>query len=676
VTNRLAHSASPYLRQHRDNPVDWYEWGDDAFSAAQTANKPILLSVGYSACHWCHVMAHESFENPEVAAVMNSLFINIKVDREERPDVDAIYMDAVQALTGRGGWPMTVFLTPTGEPFYGGTYYPAPTFVKLMEAIDDVWKTRHEEVLQNVSALMEALSRTERLNPIESINPRELIGSTVTTLLTNVDSAWGGFGGAPKFPSTFGLDLLLHVYFDTSQTQSTNDEDTTSDLTKMKSAVLTSLDAMAAGGMYDHLGGGFSRYSVDDKWLVPHFEKMLYDQALLVRVYAHAFAAWKEPRHFQVLNETIAYVVRDLSHPLGGFFSAEDADSLDEHGHSHEGAFYTWSPSEVEEVVGESADLVSSWYGISEEGNFEGRSIPHRMFDRTNIARTDDIETLRKALFEARATRPRPGLDDKVLTEWNAMMTASLVEASLWCNKPEWLEVAVKNGEFLVANLKNTDGSWYRSWQDNAVPPARHTAIAHDYAQLIDAFCRLHEATGQLRWLKEAIDCADYFIAHFFDETNGGFFTVADNAEQLIVRQKDIMDNATPSANSTAASAFLRLATITGDSRYLDYADRTLRLLARVAMSAPSAFCQFMLAVRNRHLGFTELVVPNSDPSLLSVAYETWRPSLIVAHGERHDSPLWEGREDGFAYLCHNYACMYPVNTAEELRVQFAEFHH
>jgi hypothetical protein len=664
VTNRLAQSASPYLRQHRDNPVDWYEWSDEAFSTAQKENKPILLSVGYSACHWCHVMAHESFENPDIAAVMNRLFINIKVDREERPDVDAIYMDAVQALTGRGGWPMTVFLTPTGEPFYGGTYYPAATFVKLMEAIDDVWKTRRDEVNQNVSALMEALSRTARVEPIGEINPREIVSTTVATLLTNFDHTWGGFGGAPKFPSTFGLDVLMHVYHDMTTTGGSD----ATDIERIKNVVVTSLDAMAAGGMYDHIGGGFSRYSVDEQWLVPHFEKMLYDQALLLRVYVHAWASWQLDRHLQVVEETIHYLLTDLSHPLGGFFSAEDADSLTPEGHSHEGAFYTWTPQEVRDLLGALAQDALEWYDITDNPNFEGRSIPSRLRHRTDIIRPPHIETARQLLHTSRATRSRPGCDDKVLTEWNAMMLASLTEASTWCNRPDWLAAAVKNAEFLVAHLKKSDGSWHRSWQDDAQPPARHNALAHDYAHLIDAMCRLNEATGDLRWLNEAQASADYLLEYFWDKENGGFFTVADNGATLIVRQKDLMDNATASANSVAASALTRLATITGNNTYLEYADHTMRLLARVAPSAPSAFCNFLLAVRQRHLGFTEVVVPDSNSEMLEVVYETWRPSLVVAHGQRHDSPLWEGREEGFAYVCRNYACQYPASTPDELR--------
>jgi uncharacterized protein YyaL (SSP411 family) len=420
--------------------------------------------------------------------------------------------------------------------------------------------------------------------------------------------------------------------------------------------------------MYDHIGGGFSRYSVDEQWLVPHFEKMLYDQALLLRVYVHAWATWQLDRHLQVVEETIHYLLTDLSHPLGGFFSAEDADSLTPEGHSHEGAFYTWTPQEVRDLLGALAQDALEWYDITDNPNFEGRSIPSRLRHRTDIIRPPHIETARQLLHTSRATRSRPGCDDKVLTEWNAMMLASLTEASTWCNRPDWLAAAVKNAEFLVAHLKKSDGSWHRSWQDDAQPPARHNALAHDYAHLIDAMCRLNEATGESRWLNEAQASADYLLEHFWDKENGGFFTVADNGATLIVRQKDLMDNATASANSVAASALTRLATITGNNTYLEYADHTMRLLARVAPSAPSAFCNFLLAVRQRHLGFTEVVVPDSNSKMLEVVYETWRPSLVVAHGQRHDSPLWEGREEGFAYVCRNYACQYPASTPDELR--------
>ncbi|MUH52397.1 MAG: DUF255 domain-containing protein, partial [Actinobacteria bacterium] len=447
-TNRLAAETSPYLRQHADNPVDWYAWGPDAFAAATERNVPILLSVGYSACHWCHVMAHECFEDIEVAAEMNRLFVNVKVDREERPDVDAIYMDAVQALTGRGGWPMTVFLTPAGKPFYGGTYFPKPQFMQLMSTIDDVWRNKQADVQQNVEALMEALGRTTLIQPVADLPGMETVNAALQQLGQNFDAEWGGFGRAPKFPSTMNLDLVLRSYL-----HRPNEAAAT--------VVTTSLDAMASGGMYDHIGGGFARYSVDREWLVPHFEKMLYDQALLVRSYVHAWQVFGHDRWKQVVEETIGYVLGEMTHPDGGWYSAEDADSPDGQGHSHEGLFYTWTPAELTEVLGpELAAEATEWWGVSPEGNFEGRNIPCRMQQRGQLARPERIEQARQLLFASRATRLRPGLDDKVLTEWNGLFLASLAEAAAAMGRSDWHAAAVRNGEFLLRELRRPDGRW------------------------------------------------------------------------------------------------------------------------------------------------------------------------------------------------------------------------
>lgn len=655
MTNRLADATSPYLRQHRDNPVHWYQWGDDAFAESQRTGKPILLSVGYSACHWCHVMAHESFEDEATASVMNNFFVNIKVDREERPDVDAVYMDAVQALTGRGGWPMTVFLTPTGEPFYGGTYYPRDTFVKLMEAVDDAWRNRRDELQQNVNALVESIGRTAVIPPADDIDTPALISSTVDTLRKNFDATWGGFGGAPKFPSTFSLDLLLRIY-------SVNRD------ASLLPMVRTSLDAMAAGGMYDHLGGGFSRYSVDNQWLVPHFEKMLYDQALLVRVYLHQWQLTHEPRDEQVVREIIDYIARDLMHPSGGFYSAEDADSLDEHGHSEEGAFYTWTPEEVRNAVTGNSDAVLAYWDITSEGNFEGRSIPNRIRQRGDLLRPDSIVRAREEMLAVRAMRHRPGLDNKVLTEWNAMMLASLCEVAAAFDDEKYISMARMNARFLVDNLRLPDGVWRRSWQSDATPPARHNALAQDLAHVVDAMTRMYELTSEHEWLNVANDAAAQLIAGHWDEEHGGLFTVASHAQQLVVRQKDLMDNATPSANSVAAMAFLRLSALTGDDSIRQRALDILRLLARVAPNAPSAFGNALAAALFLHLGSIEVVIPGVAPELLSVYREEWRPHGVVAWGEATDSPLWQGRTAGAAYVCRDYVCLLPAHSADEMR--------
>jgi hypothetical protein len=658
--NRLAGETSPYLRQHCDNPVDWYPWGEEAFAEARRRDVPILLSVGYSACHWCHVMAHESFENHDVAAVMNRDFVNVKVDREERPDVDAIYMDAVQALTGRGGWPMTVFLTPDGAPFYGGTYFPPPQLLALLAAVTDAWRTKRSDVQHNVDALMGAIAHSTTLEPVEQLPGAEHVEAALSLLARTFDRHWGGFGAAPKFPSTMSLDLVLRSWCATG-----------SDLAR--EIVTTSLDAMASGGIYDHLGGGFARYSVDAEWLVPHFEKMLYDQALLVRVYLHAWQAMSEERWRQVVEETVEYVLRDLRHPDGGFFSAEDADSPDEHGHGHEGLFATWTPDEILDVLGpELGAAAIEWYEVVPGGNFEGRSILSRRSHRGELARPPEIDEARRRLLAARDGRPRPGLDDKVLTEWNALMLASLAEASAALARADWLAAAVATGEFLLRELRGADGRWRRSWQADGQPPARHAALAGDHAALVDAFTRLAEATGEARWITEARAVADLLLDHFWDPVAGGLFTTADDAEQLIVRPKDLLDNATPSASSLAAHALYRLAALTGEARYTHHGDQILRLLGPLVARAPSAFSHLLAAVDLRRTGITEIVITGDRADLVDVVRSQWRPAAVLAWGERYDSPLWEGRRDGLAYVCRDYACQAPVDTADALTAALA----
>lgn len=655
MTNRLGEQTSPYLRQHRDNPVDWYPWGPEAFAAAASRGVPILLSVGYSACHWCHVMAHECFEDLETAAAMNELFVNVKVDREERPDVDAIYMDAVQAMTGRGGWPMTVFLTPTGRPFYGGTYFPKPTFIQLMNAIDDAWRTRRDEIDENADALMEILSRTAEITPRADVPGIESFDSAVDQMHKSFDPKWGGFGSAPKFPSTMNLEVLLRRFLDDESAET-------------ERVIRTSLDAMASGGMYDHLGGGFARYSVDERWLVPHFEKMLYDQALLARTYLHAAVTFDQPSWIQIAEETIEYVLRYLRHPDGGFFSAEDADSLDDDGHSHEGHFYVFSMEDVRKAVpAPLMDAAISWWGFSEAGNFEGKNIPTRMHARGSFARTTEAESARRHLLEYREQRARPGLDDKVLTEWNAMMLSTITEAAWLLDRPDWLAAAQANGEFLLRHLRTKDGTWHRSWQEGGSPQARHHALAQDLAQLVDAFTRLGEATGERRWIEEAIAVADLLIAGCWDGEHGGLFTSPAEAEALVVRQKDIMDNATPSANSTAAHALLRLASLTGRTDLRNRALEILRLLGGIVASAPTAFGNLLCVTHLAHVGVTEVVITGDRPDLLAALRGRWLPTTVVTWGERYESPIWADRREGFAYVCREWACMTPSATSEDL---------
>jgi uncharacterized protein YyaL (SSP411 family) len=654
--NRLANESSPYLRQHADNPVDWYPWGAEAFAAAAERDVPILLSVGYSSCHWCHVMAHESFEDGPTATLMNRLFVNVKVDREERPDVDGIYMDAVQALSGRGGWPMTVFLTPDGRPFFAGTYFPnsprhgMPSFTQILENVHDVWLHRRTDIDQQADQLTAAVAR-QVVTPVDASMPgAEVLTGAATSLRRAYDAAWGGFGGAPKFPQTMAHEALLR------QHARTRDDD-------LLHVVTNSLDAMASGGIYDHLGGGFSRYSVDAHWIVPHFEKMLYDNALLARLYLHAWQVTGKPRYRQVLDETVTYLLRDLHHPAGGFYSAEDADSEGE-----EGKFYVFSLAEVRDVLaaaglGEHADDIVEWYGVSDGGNFEGHNILFRPV-RGDLLRPPPVDAARAALLEYRNRRVRPGLDDKVLAEWNGLMLATLAEAAAATGNEVWMAEAVRTGEFLCTNLR-VDDRWMRSWQADA--GARHLAYAADHAALVDAFTRLAEATGDARWITEAVRTADALLELFWDEDGGGFYSTGHDAEKLITRPKDILDNATPSANSAAAVALLRLAALTGSDRYRERAEDVLRLVGAAAGQHPTAFGNLLAAVDLAASGTTEIVVSGDRPDLVAEVQRRYLPNAVLAWGEPYDSPLWEGRDQPAAYVCRNYVCALPATDVDGL---------
>ncbi|MGD9794167.1 MAG: thioredoxin domain-containing protein [Acidimicrobiia bacterium] len=652
--NRLADETSPYLRQHATNPVDWFAWGPEAFNVARATDRPILLSIGYSSCHWCHVMARECFEDDETAAMMNRLFVNVKVDREERPDIDSIYMDAVQAMVGRGGWPMTVFMDGDGKPFYGGTYFPKPSFLQLMEKIDEIWTTQRSAVEEQGQQLVAAMGRLGTLSAGETLPGLDELNNALQSIANNFDPEWGGFGAAPKFPQTMSLELCLRAYVASGGEGA-------------KTVVTTSLDAMASGGIYDHIGGGFSRYSTDAFWMVPHFEKMLYDQAQLARLYLHCWQCTGEQRYAQVAAETIEYVLRDLRHSGGGFFSAEDADSLalDGSGHHEEGAFYVWRPEQLREALPtELYDSAVAWYGVTDNGNFEGSNILHRPV-RGDLIRPDDVTMARAALLHARNERPRPGLDDKVLTEWNALMLSTLAEAAAVAQVDDWMVAALANAEFLLAELRRPDGRWMRSWQADG--GARHLAIAADYAALVDAFTRLAEASGQARWIDEARTTADAMLDLFWDPIEGGLFTTGEDGEPLVVRTKDLLDNATPSANSMAAVALYRLSALTGDARYRNHADRIVMLVAPLAAEHPGAFGHLLAAVDLLRSDITEIVIPGPKSELVSIAQRCLLPNAVLAWGERYDSPLWEGREDGVAYVCRNFTCDAPATTVDEL---------
>ncbi len=680
MANRLADQTSPYLRQHAGNPVDWHPWGEEAFALARETDRPVLLSVGYSSCHWCHVMAHESFEVQATAELMNDWFVPVKVDREERPDVDAIYMEATQAMTGSGGWPMTVFMTPDGAPFFCGTYFPDerrgghPSFTEVMGAVHEAWTERRGDLLEQAGRLTEALQRGLPVAEGAGLpGPADLDEATMGMLAAH-DARWGGFGRAPKFPQAMSLDHLLRQHRRTGSATAL-------------AAVVTSLDAMAAGGIYDHLGGGFSRYSVDERWLVPHFEKMLYDNALLARLYVHAFQATGEPRFLQVATETIDYVLRDLSHPDGGRYSAEDADSLPspDADHAEEGAFYVWTPDEVAGVLAtagmaEHTEAVCDWYGIAEGGNFEGASIPNRLHARGDLARPAEVEAARAVLVEARGRRPRPGLDDKVLTEWNGLFLAALAEAAAATGRGDWLAQAEATAAFLCGRLRRPGpdgrpGRWLRSWQadaDGGRGGAQHLAYASDYGAVLDGFLCLYEATGRRRWLDEAVAAADGLIDLFWDPA-GGVFTTGDDAEALLTRPKEVMDNATPSAASLAATGFLRLEALTGETRYGEHARTILRSLGAVVGRHALGFGNLLWAVAMEAEGMTEVVVTGDRPDLVGVVLRRFRPTTVLAWGERGTGPLWEGRTgdgaDGRAYVCRNHACLAPVDDVDALAV-------
>jgi uncharacterized protein YyaL (SSP411 family) len=670
--NRLATETSPYLRQHADNPVDWYPWGPEAFAEARARDVPILLSVGYSSCHWCHVMAHESFEDADVAAVMNRCFVNVKVDREERPDVDGIYMQAVQAMTGQGGWPMTVFLTPDAQPFHGGTYFPKadahgrPGFVRLMEVIDDAWRTRRAELVEQAGKLHEAIERTVSLDGGGTGDPTpDILERAAATVTAQFDPRFGGFGRAPKFPQAMTHDFLLRA--------SRRDPDP-----HLVEMVTVSLDAMAAGGMYDQLGGGFHRYSVDEFWLVPHFEKMLYDQALLTTTYVHAWLVTRAPRYRRIVEETIDYVLRDLRHPDGGFFSAEDADS-----EGIEGKFYVWSRDEIAAICGDDAPEVIRYFGVTERGNFVD---PHTQYSGTIlhvVDRTEDrpvaVARAIPKLLAARGARVRPGLDDKVLLAWNALFLHALGQAAAVFERSDWMDAARTNARFLLTALRRDDGRFLRSWHEGR---ATIPAYAEDHAALLEALLTLAEVDG-VAWLVEARSVADALIDLFADDEHGGFFTTGVDAESLIVRPKDVQDNATPAENSLAANGLLRLAALTGDAHYKAPAAGWLRSMAPLLGDHPTAFA-YLLGALERWLGPSleiAIVGDPEDPATAALRAEV--TGRFLPNAVRLSAPMGAGAEaspllrdrpmvDGLptAYVCEHYACRKPVTTAEALAEQ------
>jgi uncharacterized protein YyaL (SSP411 family) len=652
VTNRLAAETSPYLLQHRDNPVDWYPWGEEALSLARSEDRPILLSVGYSSCHWCHVMERESFEDPETAGYMNEHFVNVKVDREERPDVDALYMEAVQGMTGRGGWPMTVFCDPEGVPFYGGTYFPPepaqgmPSFRQVMEAVSRAFEERREEIRGSASRIRAQLGAIGRIEPTADPLEAAILEDAVAALGAGADLVNGGFGGAPKFPPAAALELLLAV--------------------EEVELVERTLDAMAAGGIYDQLGGGFSRYSVDAGWLVPHFEKMLYDNALLARCYLHGWQVLGHERYRRVCTETLDWALREMRGPEGGFFSALDADSEGE-----EGRFYVWSRSELEELLGDRAPAVIGHFGVTEGGNFEGSNVLH-LSGGAAARPPEGFEQDRALLYEVRSRRIWPGLDDKRLTAWNALMIAALAEAGAVLGRDDYLEAATGCANFVLTDLRDAGGGLLRTFRDGE---AKLTAYLEDHAFLLEALLALYQATLEQRWYEEARALADTLISRFSDPERGGFFTTAADHDELIARRKDADDHPIPSGNSSAALGLLRLSALSGDRDFEKAALGSLRLFAGAARRHPEGFGHLLLAL-DFHLAETRelALVGERLDDLAAVARARFRPHLVIAGGpEGTEVPeLMLGRAEvggrPSAYLCENFTCRMPVTDPEALR--------
>ncbi len=681
-TNRLINETSPYLLQHAHNPVDWYAWGEEALEKAREENKPILLSIGYSACHWCHVMERESFENEEIAALMNENFINIKVDREERPDLDQIYMNAVQLMTRHGGWPMTVFLTPEGVPFYGGTYFPPedrynmPGFPRILAAVSEAYRTRPDEVTETAVSMLGELRRMDIARESGEGVSTEMLDAAFQQIARNYDERHGGFGAAPKFPAPMTLEFLLRVYHRTRNERALE-------------MVLHTSRRMAEGGMYDQLGGGFHRYSTDAEWLVPHFEKMLYDNALLSRLYLHVYQQTRDDFYRRITEETLDYVLREMTSPEGGFYSTQDADS-----EGHEGKFFVWTPAEVEEILGkEDAALFSSYYDITPGGNFEGQNIPHVSRSIEEAARAENIssenleealERSRRKLFDAREQRIKPGRDEKILTAWNGLMLASFAEASAVLEREDYREAARRNARFLLDNLRR-DGLLLRTYKDGQ---AKLNGYLEDYSFLADGLVALYEATGELEWLTEANAITERMIEEFWDEEAGGFFYTGKSHEELIVRSKDYFDNATPSGNSVATDVLLRLGLLTGNEDYTRKAVTIFRLLSTPLTRYPSAFGRLLCALDFYLSSPKEVVIIKGEDesearALLSEVWRPYLPNKVLVQAREGDAraaeliPLLRERTlsngHATAYVCEHYTCQSPTTDPKELVAQLTQ---
>lgn len=679
MPNRLINETSPYLRQHAHNPVDWYPWGEEAFRRAREEDKPILLSIGYSACHWCHVMERECFQDQNIASLMNSLFINIKVDREERPDIDAIYMQAVQAMTGGGGWPLTVFLTPEGEPFFGGTYFPPedrhglPGFPRVLQAVAQAYQEQRDEIKRQASQVTYRLRRIMELrSPPEALRP-EVLDWAFQALLPQLDEEMGGLAGAPKFPQPLLWEFMLRYYARRGDVRALE-------------AVTRTLRAMASGGIYDHLGGGFHRYAVDRLWVIPHFEKMLYDNALLARLYLHAFQVTGEPLFAQVAQETLHFLLDEMQAPEGGFYSSLDADSEGE-----EGRFYVWALAEVMDTLGEETGKAFALrFGLTPEGNFEGRNVLYLARATEEVAsalgwRREELEARlqegKQKLLERRHYRPRPAVDDKIMTNWNGLVMASLAEAYCVLGGEAYRTAAIKCARFIVEKMM-PHGRLIHSYKDGQ---GKVPAFLDDYACLIDGLIGVHEATFQPDWLRKAIDLAHEMVDLFWDEGEGLFFDTGPSHETLVVRPREVFDNATPCGSSMATEVLLRLSFITGDAKMRQVAAQALRSVRELMVRAPAAMGNWLCALDLYLSEPKEVAVigardDEATAKLLAVIYKDFWPNKVVVGippgAQATGIALLEGKTtiggQPTCYLCKGMTCQEPTNSPEVLARQWA----
>lgn len=683
--NRLAAETSPYLLQHARNPVDWFPWGPDALARAKLLDRPIFLSIGYAACHWCHVMERESFEDEATAAVLNAHFVPVKVDREERPDLDQLYMGAVQAMTGQGGWPMSVFLTPDGRPFFGGTYFPdtprhgMPSFRQVLEGVRQAWTTQRTQVEEAGSRLVAALVDAQRAAPADGeVPPATVLAEAAAGIEASFDAVHGGWGRAPKFPQPMTVALLLRRHL------------VTGDARPLEIA-RASLDAMAAGGIRDQLGGGFHRYATDERWLVPHFEQMLYDNAQLARVYLHAWALTGDEAYREVATGTLDYLLRELRTDDGGFAASQDADTNGE-----EGATFVWTAAEVREALGDAAPLFAAAYGVTDAGNWEGRTILSRVRGDAELAERFGLDagdvrarlaTARAVLHDRRRRRPQPARDDKVLAGWNGLAIGALADAArlLAAHDGEeaapYREAAIGAAEAVLGGLLGADGRLRRSWKDGR---ASADGVLEDHALLAEGLLALYEATHDERWFRASAGLADAMLDRFADPA-GGFYDTAADGETLIVRPRDLQDNAVPSGNAMAVTVLLRLGALTGTGRYLAAAERALALVGPYLARYPTGFAQWLVALETYHAGITEVAIVG-DPerpatrALVRVADREFAPFRVLAvTGDPaasvvplvHDRFELNGRPT--AFVCRGFACRQPVHEPEALAALLVE---